>query len=94
MESSSDLDSEQFENISYHQYSVIQKIKKAIHNEEFNFELDTNSTVNATDFTYTLLEVDCPDNTVPTNNQNNCGKLLTLDTIMNVLLKRMQFPLH
>lgn len=76
MESSSDIDSEQFTNISYHQYSVIQKIKTAIHNEEFNFELDTNSTVNATDFTYTLLEVDCPDNTVQTINQNNCGKLL------------------
>ncbi|CAC5416422.1 unnamed protein product [Mytilus coruscus] len=74
MESSSEMDSEQFTNISYHQYSVIQKIKKAIDNEEFNFELDTNRTVNATDFTYTLLEVDCPANTVPTNTHNSCAK--------------------
>ncbi|CAG2227187.1 unnamed protein product [Mytilus edulis] len=74
MESLSDIDSQQFTNISYHQYSVIQKIKKAIHNAEFNFALDNNSTVNATDFTYTLLEVDCPDNTVQTNNHNNCAK--------------------
>ncbi|XP_063419373.1 sushi, von Willebrand factor type A, EGF and pentraxin domain-containing protein 1-like [Mytilus trossulus] len=74
MESSSDIGSQQFTNISYHQYSVVQKIKKAIHNAEFNFALDNNSTVNATDFTYTLLEVDCPDNTVQTNNHNNCAK--------------------